>query len=199
MDSMREITIWAKTCLKMRGHIGLYEYGWVRNFFRASIVRLHRLEFHQISFPKDLAWSCDGVEVSGGDTVINIHIPEDGALKQEDVIESLRRAYRYFGCSGKQTFVCDSWLLYPGNYEFLSEKSNIRKFMDCFDIIRRKDIKYSGDLWRIFGPCESYNDVSKFPRETELQRAMIKYLEEHDYTIGSGFGVFLFDGEKIIK
>ncbi len=198
-SSMRDITVWTKTCMKMRGHVGLYEYGWIINFLTASIVRLHRLEFHIISFMDGKTWSKNGVTVNGGDPVINIHIPEDGPLNHDDVIESYRRAYRYFGCTGTRAFVCSSWLLYPGNYEFLSEKSNIRKFMNDFDIITRHDSKYCGDLWRVFGPCQPFDDTSKFPHDTELQRNMIRYLNEHDYTTGSGYGIFLFDGEKVVK
>lgn len=198
-SSMRDIMVWTKTCMKMRGHVGLYEYGWIINFLTASIVRLHRLEFHIISFMNNKSWSKNGITVYGGDPVINIHIPEDGPLTHDDVIESYRRAYRYFGCSGTRAFVCNSWLLYPGNYEFLSVNSNIRKFMNDFDIITRHDAKYCGDLWRVFGPCQPFDDTSKFPCKTELQRNMIRYLNEHDYTTGSGYGIFLFDGEKVVK
>ncbi len=198
-DSMRDITVWTKTCMKMRGHVGLYEYGWILNFLTASIVRLHRLEFHIISFMDKKTWSKNGITVNGGEPVINIHIPEDGPLYHEDVMESYRRAYHYFGCTGIQAFVCNSWLLYPGNYEFLTERSNIRKFMNDFDIITRHDSKYCGDLWRVFGPCQPFDNTAKFPCDTELQRNMIRYLNEHDYTTGSGYGIFLFDGEKIVK
>lgn len=198
-SSMRDITVWTKTCMKMRGHVGLYEYNWIINFLNASIVRLHRLEFHIISFLDNKTWSKAGVTVNSGDPVINIHVPEDGPLTHEDVLESYRRAYRYFGCTGTQTFVCHSWLLYPGNYEFLPARSNIRAFMNDFDIIQRDDSKRSGDLWRVFGPCQPFDDTSKFPRDTELQRNMIKYLDEHDFVTGAGYGIFLFDGEKGIK
>lgn len=198
-SSMRDITIWTKTCMKMRGHVGLYEYGWIVNFLQAYIVRLHRLEFHIISFLDGKTWSKAGVTVKGGDPVINIHIPEDGPIRQEDVLESFRQAYRYFGCTGVRAFVCSSWLLYPGNYEFLSEQSNIRAFMNDFDIIACGDSKYSGDLWRVFGPCQPFDDTSKFPRDTDMQRRMIQYLDEHDYVTGWGYGIFLFDGENIIK
>jgi len=193
--SMRDIAIWEKTCERMRGHVGLYEYCWIINFLKADIVRLHRLEFHIITYNEKNDWN----SVKPGDKVINTHIPEDGPLYYDDVIESYRRAYRYFNCSGKQAFVCESWLLYPGNYEFLSEKSNIRRFMDDFDITRKHDTKCSSDLWRVFGPCESFADPSKLPDDTELQRNMKKYLEEHDCTTGGGFGIFYFDGENVIK
>lgn len=71
--------------------------------------------------------------------------------------------------------------------------------MDDFDIIIKHDSKCSGDLWRVFGPCERYDDTTVFPKETKLQRAMAKYLDEHDLTTGYGYGVFLFDGKSIIR
>ena len=204
-SSMRDITVWTKTCMKMRGHIGLYEYGWIVNFLKADIVRIHRLEFHIITFLHGKTWSKAGVTLDGGtpknegDHVINIHIPEDGPLNHDDVIESYRQAYRYFNCTGLAPFVCDSWLLFPGNYEFLPEKSNIRKFMDDFEIIESSKRRNCGDLWRVFGPCGSYDDLSKLPAETGLQRGMIEYLKTHDNVTGDGYGIFLFDGEKVVK
>jgi len=197
-DSMKDITIWTKTCMKEAGHVGLYEFGWIMSFIRAEIIRLHRLEFHQIRFNPADCWQKDDLTVNKGDRVINIHVPEDGPLKHEDVIESYRRAYRYFGKAGKAAFVCHSWLLYPGMLEFLSEKSNIRAFAEDFDIIEVDHAKNSGDLWRIFGKRRSYNPA-ELPRENSLQRGMADYLAAHDNVTGSAYGIFAFDGEKIIK
>lgn len=204
-SSMRDITVWTNTCMKMRGHVGLYEYGWIRHFLKAEIVRIHRLEFHIITFLHGKTWSKAGITLDGGtpenegDHVINIHIPEDGPLNHDDVIESYRQAYRYFNCTGLAPFVCDSWLLFPGNYDFLPQNSNIRKFMDDFEIIESEKRRNCGDLWRVFGPCGSYDDLSKLPANTGLQRGMIEYLRTHDNVTGSGYGIFLFDGEKVVK
>lgn len=196
--SMREITIWERTCEREKQKIGYYEYSWLRHFLTADIVRLHRLEFHIVSFNRKLRYKKHGVSVKGGDEVINIHIPEDGPLYYSDVIESYRRAYRYFNRSGKAVFVCDSWLLYPGNYDFLPPTSRIREFMDDFDIISRNDVKNDGNLWRIFGRRDSY-DPENLPRNTDLQRRMADYLAANDNVTGSGYGVFVFDGEKVVK
>ena len=195
---MREITIWTRTCKKMRGHVGFYEYGWFLSYLNNAIVRLGRLEFHQIHFDSDRPWEKHGVTVNPGDTVINMHIPEDGPLTPELVLDAFRRAYRFFDCTGKTPFVCESWLLYPGHYEFLPETSNIRKFMDNFDIIQSWDTKMSGDLWRVFGP-DVTDDPAKLPRETGLQRGMADYMVAHDNKTGGGHGIFLFDGEKVLK
>ena len=196
--SMRELTVWSKTCERERGHVGYYEWGWFVNFLDASIVRLGRLEFHEVRFHEGLSWEKNGYVVRGGDRVINMHIPEDGPLDPDAVQDAFRRAYRYFGRSGPAFFVCDSWLLWPGNYDFLSETSRIRAFMDNFDIISRHDVKNCGDLWRVFGHRDSW-DPASLPRDTELRRTMADYLAENGNVTGSGYGVFLFDGERVVK
>ena len=196
--SMRELTVWSKTCLRERGHIGFYEWGWFRNFLTADIVRLGRLEFHRVPFHAGCRYEKNGIAVLPGDSVVNIHIPEDGPLLPELVLDAFRRAYRYFGCRGIQAFVCDSWLLWPGNYDFLGPDSRIRAFMDCFEIIDREDRKNAGDLWRVFGHRSSW-DPASLPRDTELRRRMADYLAAHGGVTGTGYGVFLFDGEEIVK
>ena len=196
--SMRELTVWSKTCMRERGHVGFYEWGWLVNFLDASIVRLGRLEFHEVPFHEGLEWEKNGVKVKGGDKVINIHIPEDGPLDPALVEDAFRRAYRYFGRTGDAVFVCDSWLLWPGNYDFLGPDSRIRAFMDNFDLIDREDRKNAGDLWRVFGHRENY-DPANLPRDTELRRRMAEHLEKSGGVTGTGYGVFLFDGEKVVR
>ena len=199
--SMRELRVWGLTCLRERGHIGFYEWGWFTNFLSAGIVRLGRLEFHEIPFHipgrEGDSYAHAGLCSKTGDRVVNIHIPEDGPLAPALVQDAFRRAYRYFMRSGPALFVCDSWLLWPGNYDFLPEDSNIRAFMDCFHILSRDDRRFAGDLWRVFGHRDSY-DPASLPRDTGLRRAMADYLAAHDGVTGTGYGVFTFDGERIL-
>ncbi|MBQ2727535.1 MAG: DUF5596 domain-containing protein [Clostridia bacterium] len=197
-DSMKDIAIWTKTCMTEAGHVGLYEFGWIMNFIRADIIRLHRLEFHEISFDPVEKWEKAGLTVKDGDRVINIHVPEDGPLTHDDVIESYRQAYRHFGRSGTAAFVCHSWLLYPGLLEFLPENSNIRKFAEDFEIVETDHKKNYGELWRVFGKRKSYVP-SELPRNNSLQRGLADYLAAHDNVTGAGYGIFAFDGEKVIK
>jgi len=197
-DSMKDITIWTKTCMTEAGHVGLYEFGWIMNFIRADIIRLHRLEFHEITFDPVEKWEKADLTVKDGDRVINIHVPQDGPLTHDDVIESYRQAYRHFGRSGTAAFVCHSWLLYPGLLEFLPENSNIRKFAEDFEIVETDHRKNYGELWRVFGKRKSYVP-SELPRNNSLQRGLADYLAAHDNVTGAGYGIFAFDGEKVIK
>ncbi len=196
-DSMREITIWSKVCMKDWSHVGIHDQlDWITRFFTNDLVRLGRLEYEIIPFHNNLSWEKHGLTVKGGDPVINIHIPEDGGLKDELVQDSFKQAYRYFGCEGKAVFICSTWLLWPGNREFMQENSNILRFMDNFDIIHRDEQQNHRDLWRVFGKRASFIP-EELPRDTELQRRFADYLATHDMISGRGCGIFAHDGENL--
>lgn len=195
-DSMREIQIWAKTCLDSRRRLGLYEYGWIRNFFTASIVRLGRLEFHIVPFSQESAYSACGITVNPGDPVINTHIPADGPLDPEQVLDAFRRAYRYFGKTGLAPIVCRSWLLYPKNRLFCAPDSRIVAFLDCFDILESSEPNV-GDLWRVFGWRDVY-DPDTLPENSSLQKRLKRRLQSGG-CMGEGYGVLLHDGENIVR
>ena len=196
--SQKDITIWAKRCCLERGHIGVYAYEWLNNFTDPHVFRLGRLQFERKKFPMGFTYTGHGITLNGGDEVINIHIPEDGPLVHEDVLESYRLAYRFFGLDGKRAFVTHTWLIYPKNREFLPEKSNIRDFMDDYEILFYDERAYSSNLWRVFGRRDSYEPAT-LPRENSLQRNMADYLASHDCISGEGYGLFVFDGEEIVK
>lgn len=196
-DSMREITIWSKVCMKDFGHVGIHnQLDWICRFFTNELVRLGRLEFEIIPQHQSVLWEKHGVVSKGGDPVINIHIPEDGGLKNDLVQDSFKQAYRYFGCTGKAVFICSTWLLWPGNRDYMHESSNILRFMDNFDIIQREDQQNHRDLWRVFGKRETYVPA-ELPRDTELQRRFADYLAANDMVSGRGLGIFVHDGEKL--
>ena len=85
-----------------------------------------------------------------------------------------------------------------GLLEFLPENSNIRAFAEDFDIIRTDPEKNCHELWRVFGKRENY-DPAELPRNNSLQRGLADYLASHDSVTGSGYGIFAFDGEKVIR
>ena len=196
-DSMREITIWSKVCMKDWNHVGIHDQlDWLTRFFTNDLVRLGRLEYEIIPQHASVLWEKHGIVSKGGDPVINIHIPEDGGLKDELVQDSFKQAYRYFGNTGKAIFICSTWLLYPGNRDFMQENSNILRFMDNFDIIQREDAPCHRDLWRVFGKRQSYVPA-ELPRDTELQRRFADYLEANNMISGRGLGIFAHDGENL--
>lgn len=194
INSMREIYVWSLTCLENRGHWGLYQYDWIHNFLTRDILRLGRLEFHQVIYGGP-DWSCGDTTVTRGDRVINIHIPADGPFPIEEVMDAFQRAYTHFGQTGWAVFHCSSWLLYEGNRMFLKPESNICRFMNLFHIIESHGAENCGDLWRIFGVRDSY-DPAVLPRHTSLQKALAEHMENGG-VMGHGKGFFLFDGKTI--
>ena len=70
-------------------------------------------------------------------------------------------------------------------------------FRHDFTLIDAKPDDGFSDGWRIFGAAAK-NDVSEWPRDTSLRRAIAEFTEGGGRH-GSGYGVFFFDGERIIK
>lgn len=176
---------------------GTFVPGWYRGFFEMTRFGLGRFQFEEVGFDAD-SYEKLGHKLQRGDRVINFHIPSAGPLTDEKRIESYKLAYKFFGGKDGEAmpFVCGSWLLYKGHKEFLPENSNILRFMHDFDIIRSEDKENFSDGWRVFA---KYSDgpIDDLPEDTSIRRAFKRRLQQGKPT-GSGYGVFFFDGEKIL-
>ncbi|MCQ2424464.1 MAG: acyltransferase domain-containing protein [Clostridia bacterium] len=197
-DSMRDIVIWAETFRRSFGRWGIpKQFWWVAGLLRGEVIRLGRLEFEQIShYPFDEPYDRAGVHLEKNTIVHHIHIPEDGPIRAADRLDSYRQAADFLGIALPAVFVCHSWLLYPPLAEMLPEGSNVVSFYREFDIVEVERQENHSDLWRVFGRRDSY-DPGTLPRDTAMQRAYADYLARGGM-MGSGFGVLLFDGEKVI-
>ena len=115
-------------------------------------------------------------------------------------MDSYRRAYPHFKDmfpDGIVVFGCGSWLLYPRHREFLPDWMNIRKFMDDFEIVSWEEKPNFGNDWRVFGHYTEL-PLEQWPKDTALRKAYAEWLLAGNKA-GDGFGIFLFDGEKIIR
>ena len=196
-DSFIDLVIWSNVSEAQNGFFGIANYGWVSEQVRADMYRIGRLQFHYVTYGEG-EYSHAGVTVRGGDKVINIHIPEGEPFTREKRLDSYRKAYKFFGQTGNAVFVCESWLLHSFHREYLGEKSNIVDFMDDFTITSQVDHPAPfGDAWRVFGFRDSY-DPDTLPTDTSLQRAYVRRLKEGG-TVGYAHGIFVFDGENILK
>lgn len=184
-------------CKECEGVWGTFVPGWYRGFFDMTRFGLGRFQFEETGFDADYYEKC-GNTLKRGDTVINFHIPSAGPLTDEKRLDSYKQAYKFFGGKDGEpmAFVCGSWLLYEGHREFLPESSNILRFMDDFDIIRSADREKFSDGWRVFGKY-SNGPVDDLPEDTSIRRAFKQRLQQGKPT-GYGYGVFFFDGEKIL-
>lgn len=202
-DSMADLKWKLLECKKMHGLWGTFVGFWFPVFFKLMLFGIGRLEFEQVNVQEEYIGK--QYSLHRGDSAINIHIPSSGPLKKEACMESFKQAYTFFkklmpeefGDKEVIPFVCGSWLLYKKHELFLPEASNIRGFMNFFEIHTSWEDNSYHDFWRIF--YKNHNAKrEELPCETSLQRAYLKWFDEGNLP-GCGLGVFFFDGEKIIK
>ncbi|MBO5736277.1 MAG: DUF5596 domain-containing protein [Clostridia bacterium] len=196
-ETLQDLRYKLLECRAFYGEWGTFVPDWYRRFYICERFALGRLQYEAVDFPGD---SYKNV-LKQGDRVYSCHIPSSGALREEDVIESLKRAYNFYRSElkdGLLPVVCHSWLLYQPLNEVFAESPNIVKFRKMFDVVLNDEDANNGDFWRVFYKEFSVENLQSAPTETKLQKRLKEYLLEGK-TMGCGWGVLLFDGEKIIN
>jgi len=197
-DSMRDLLWKFRECLDVHNIPGSFVAHWFPGFFHMKRFALGRLQFEHQTFREE-SYSRAGVTLHRGDDVINIHIPSAGPLTKESRMDAYRRAYNFYigEFSGDiLPIVCNSWLLYPAHRVFLPAHSNILSFMDDFDIISSAETETFSNAWRVFG-ADAAKSPADWPQDTSIRRAFRDRILSGG-KVGSGYGVILFDGEKIL-
>ncbi len=187
-----------RECKKVYGVYGTFVAHWDADFFRLKRFAFGRLQCECVKFP---ATDCriNGHIIKAEEKVLNIHIPSSGHIEREDISDSLKTAYTFFGFKGIMTVICNSWLLFPAYHQLYPENSRLRKFFDMFQIIKsvKSEEGKFPDGWRVFGVQTDKSNYNALEENTTLQKNFKKYLLSGNFT-GSGLGVMFFDGEKII-
>lgn len=112
-----------------------------------------------------------------GDPVIHLHIPADGPLYPEMVLDSCRKMLKFHRDVLKRepkAFVCESWLLDPMFAELLPESSNILKFQQLGSLM-----PWQGEselVRRVFGDKAMREGVNAVPHKTSMQRTFAAHL-----------------------
>lgn len=189
-------------CIECEGVPGTFVAGWNNGYLRMRRFAYGRFQYELSTYDweKEFVTSC-GKVLKPGDTYINFHIPSSGVPLTDEVrMDSYRQAYKVVAPlfpDGKVIFGCGSWLLYPRHREFLPERLNIRRFMDDFEIVGWAEKDSFGNDWRVFG---HYSDLpcTEWPRDTALRKAYAEWICAGNKA-GDAFGVFVFDGEKILR
>lgn len=197
-NSMLDLRYKLMECYNLHGIWGTFVATWYPRFYKMERFGLGRFQYEYAVFQRE-DYTKNGFTVHNGDRVFNIHIPSSGSMTHAERMDSYKKAYEFFKgeLNGKPiVFVCSSWLLYPKNEEILPERSNIVDFMHDFDMIDSTETETFTAAWRIFGK-EYNNPIEQWPTDTSLQRAYANWLKGGN-KLGTGFGVILFDGEKII-
>ena len=198
-NSMADLSYKLEECRLVHGVVGSFVAPWFIGFFNLTRFALGRLQFEIIVADKEYPVSHRAIQK--GDKIINIHIPRTGTrLEHEQVIEAYRLAEAWFAkeFEGRELlFGCHSWLLYPWHTEVLAPKSNLAAFMNDFEIVESGQNGDYQEVWRLFD-CRYTGDPDALPQDTSLRRAYAEWLQAGNPT-GRGFGIFAFDGEKMVK
>ncbi|MBE7043642.1 MAG: hypothetical protein E7399_09190 [Ruminococcaceae bacterium] len=193
-NTMMDLKCKLLECKALHGIWGTFVTDWLQGYFHLKRYALGRLQYNTIEFPYE---DYKGI-LKKGDRVLSCHIPSGAPLLIEDVLDSLKQAYAFYPDElrdGVLPITCHSWLLYAPHYEVFPEHSNLRKFYDLFTVIDNEATEGS-NLDRIFNVTET-DDYSTLAETTTLQKRFKKYLMDGN-VMGEGFGILLFDGEKIL-
>lgn len=186
-DSVLDLRWKIEECKVVKGICGSFVAHWFHGFFSLERFALGRLQFEIIKSPCD--YDKNGVKLEKGVTdVINVHIPRTGMpMDKESCDKAYEQARAFYKdiVGEKAAFVCDSWLLYPGNKEILPQHTNTYRFMSEYDIITSAD-NYGEELWRLFDTDEKNPD--RLPTNGTLRRCYVAHLKNGG-RVGWGFGV----------
>ena len=199
-DCMQDIRYKAYECKKTYGVWGISCFGWYDGYFNAYRYELGRLQFEHWSFEQE-SYTFGDTTIKKGDLIVNIHIPSSGPLIPEAVLDSLKRAYDFmeYKHNNKMFLICKSWLLYPAYKNLFGENSNIRKFIDLFDIFDSvKDESFAFGYGPVFN-TDKTNDISALPQDTSLQRSFVAYMKDKNADYGRGYGMIVVEDGKIIN
>ena len=200
-ETMDDIRCKVNECVECKGVVGTFVADWYDRFFVPSCFCLGRFQYERAEYGEnDFTLGCGRVLKKDG-TYVNMHIPSRGIPLTDEVrLASYRAAYPYFKRyfeDGVVIFGCHSWLLFPKHLQFLPPHLNIRKFIGDFELVGCEETEKFNDIWRVFGRYANL-PYEELPRDTALRRAYAEWLCAGNRT-GYGFGVFAFDGEKIVK
>ena len=194
-DSMCDLKWKLWECQAVKGIHGTFVGGWFGGFFNMTRFAFGRLQFEIIDFGQ--TYEKDGRSLSPCDKVINMHIPRTlTPFSPENCDDAFARGAEFFRPrlnGAPVVFHCSSWLLSDVHYKILHERSNVRRFMDRFDIFQ---FSYEPEgehrnAWRIFDMdfTGSYDD---YPEDSFIRRAYKSYMKDGGIT-GGGRGIFFWD------
>ena len=197
-ETMMDLKYKLLECKTVHDVWGIFVAGWYPEFYHLERFALGRFQYECAGFDCD-HYEKDGFLLKRGDNVINFHIPSSGAMTKDIRMDSYRKAYQFYEkerINGVLPMVCDSWLLFPEHNNMLPDSSNIRSFMSDFTILRQSEEYNFSNGWRVYGK-ENLEPICDLPENSSLERGYKKLLLAGKKS-GGGYGLILFDGEKIL-
>lgn len=199
-DTMIDLKVKNLECVDNYGFCGTFVEGWFRGFYNMTRFKLGRFEYdlNDFDFSK---YTIDGDTIEKGMFCLGMHIPSHlESLTEKVRLDSYKKAYNFFKNRFQTKYMyvlCSSWLLFPDNEKLLPKGSKTVEFLKDFDILQYSTKYDFGDQWRVFGVEHKDSLPQDLPRDTSMQRAFAEWLESGHKT-GSGMGVIVFDGEKVL-
>ena len=197
-DAMHDLKYKLMECYKFCGIWGtIPPCSWFVHFFTMKRYAFGRLQYDPWEWP----YAPYKGRIQPGDNVYRIHIPAAGPLTKESVLDSFRKLHAFFRQDypdGVMPIACRSWLLYPPHVEQFGENSNTAAFAGLFDLLEtQEDDSFSSFRWMFNLKYEGPETLKRVPTNTRFQRNAKAYFEAGGMP-GTGCGVLLFDGEKVL-
>lgn len=178
-DSMIDFRWKLEECYKCYGIWGTF-VDWFGAFYTADRVAFGRLQFNLAEAVAD--YNSENFDIKKGDTVVAIHIPSDTRtpFSRENREAAYEKASKFFAPKfkdGKVIFRCGTWLLHPAHRQILPEKSNIRSFLDDFELDESSFKETDSNIWRLFYVRDYNGDPDTLPEETSLMRIYKEFIK----------------------
>ncbi len=205
-DTMSDIRIWIDDHKARTNEDGLFELNWIMHHMNMTIFKIGRLQYQKFIWPFRTNYNNHGVKIGFGDKFINMHIPRGARLDYDECVKSLDTAKEFFReffpDFPNDRYGCYSWLLYPGNKNFMPEDSNILKFASLYEIIEEHESPRAAYLW-LYGKkykkseliknrkdTGSYGHLDELPQNSSLQKSTIDYIKNGGI-FGEALGVII--------
>ncbi len=137
--TLKDIAFYTNVWSEIRNTICLGEYDWLKRHLSMKLFQLGRLQFYMGQSEYDIP----SKNISKGDNIIEIHIPEGGSFAKEECLKSIDMAKtffaEYFPEFEYKHFTCDTWLLDDTISDLLKPGSNILDFQSLFETVERKE------------------------------------------------------------
>jgi len=133
--------------------------------------------------------------LSAGDSVLDVHIPEDGPLDlaacRDSFLKGLDFFSKHFPELEPKAFICSSWLFDPCFLKILKPSSKILSFYKEFYCVPLTSHAVCTDetLWRVFGKDKERLDEA--PKDNSMKKAVYEHFK--------GGGVFRESGGLILN
>lgn len=168
---------------------------WFSGFYNLDRFGFGRLQFELIEFGWDSFDDGKGHTLTSTSNIVNVHIPALGKLDHDACLEAYKLAADFYSDrfdTDYVPFLCSSWLLDKPVNERLPETSNIRIFMNDFNVFRWGEEKPS--FWNYFPVFKTryVEDYAKLPTDTSVMRTYREWAMMGG-TVGDGSGVLFVD------